>query len=72
MNLVMCVVDALFLGLCVRARVGRRTARDGGRRRRREGRLREKYYSYRVLTGSAHVLPRIAGVERLHLQDHGR
>ena len=35
----MCVVDALFLGLCVRARVGRRTARDGGRMRRREGKI---------------------------------
>jgi len=27
--------------------------------------------SYRVLTGNVCVVPRVVGVERLHLQDHG-
>lgn len=63
---------AFFRALCARARGTTNRARWRAEASERGEDCVKKYYSYRVLTGSARVLPRIAGVERLHLQDHGR
>jgi hypothetical protein len=62
---------AFFRALCARARGTTNRARWRAEASERGEDCVKKYYSYRVLTGSARVLPRIAGMERLHLQDHG-
>ena len=81
MNSVMCVVDDAMRCARIRALIIAGRARVGSRRTRsmerdewmeRDRRRRCVIDSYRVLTGNVCVVPRVVGVERLRLQDHGR